>query len=158
MKQQLTSDNINRTLSKKAAETIQPIPKECWKNATLALVALPELSRAHYIEGWSVLAEIPVPFEHAWLELDGQIIDPTPAMWKGHQTYFPGLRLTKDELLQALNEDSSLPIVWRSEWGGMRHPDFLEAYIAAWGGVVSLTPDIREKLSKKTKPLLPPKR
>ena len=48
MKQQLTSKQLNRMLSKRAAKTIQAEPNACWQNAYRSLMELPELAKGHY--------------------------------------------------------------------------------------------------------------
>jgi hypothetical protein len=155
MKQQyLTSNNLNRALSKQAAKMIKAVPKECWRNATRSLLTRPELAHAHYVEGWIVLPALPVPLEHGWLELDGQIIDPTPVTWKSRHAYFAALRLSKDDLLQALREDTALPIVWRYGWGGMKHPAYAQAYQDAWWVDVPVPAKQRAQISKGTKPVI----
>jgi hypothetical protein len=123
-----TRNMFNRALSKHAAKIVNAIPRACWQNAYRALLQLPELSNGCYVEGWIVNVDVPVPIEHGWVELDGQIIDPTPKAWTVQFTYFPGLRLSKAELLQAVTDDGRLPIVWRYGWGGMQHSGYREAY------------------------------
>ena len=155
MKQQyLTTDNLNRVLSKQAAKTIQAVPKECWQNATRSLLTLQELAHAHYLEGWIVSSAILVPLEHGWLELDGQLIDPTPATWKWQHTYVPALHFTKDELVQALHDNTALPIAWRHGWGGMQHPAYVKAYQDAWWIGVPASAKQRAQIRKGTKPVL----
>ena len=98
------------------------------------------------VEGWFVPTTIPIAIEHAWIELDGQIIDPTPKSWITQFAYYPGLRLSKDELMHAVTDDGRLPIVWRYDWGGMQHPGYSEAYKKAWS--FGIPPKKREKLRK----------
>ena len=138
-----TSDNLNLSLSKRAAKKTHAIPNACWINAYCALMELPELAHGYYVEGWFVNIALPVPIEHAWIELDGQIIDPTPVSWSVHHAYFPALRFTKHEIAQEIMETVELPIAWRYGWSGMKHPDYARAYKQAWSfGIPS------EKLEK----------
>jgi hypothetical protein len=123
-----TSDILNLALSKRVAKIVNAQPKECWKNAFFSLMEVSELARGQYVEGWITPITIPIAIEHAWIELDGQIIDPTPKSWTVQFAYFPGLRLSKDKLMQAVGDDGRLPIVWRYGWGGMEHPGYREAY------------------------------
>jgi hypothetical protein len=139
-----TSKHLNRAISKRAAKIIQSKPKECWKNAFFSLLEVPELARGQYVEGWIVPITIPIAIEHAWIELDGQIIDPTPKSWITQFAYFPGLRLSKDELMHAVADDGRLPIAWRYGWGGMEHPGYSEAYKHALS--FGIPPKQREKL------------
>jgi hypothetical protein len=127
-----TSDNLNLALSKRAAKTIKAIPKACWQNAYRSLMELPELSRGYYIEGWMVDVNLPIPIEHGWVELDGQIIDPTPVMWKATHAYFSGLRFTKEEVLQTVRDATELPIASRYGVEGIKNPTYRNAWKKAF--------------------------
>jgi hypothetical protein len=123
-----TNGTLNLTLSKRAGKKVKAAPNACWQNAYRALMQLPELSSGCYVEGWIVNIEIPVPLEHAWIELAGQIIDPTPVMWRETHAYFPGLRFTKAEVLQTVRDETELPIASRFGAEGIKSP----AYRTAW--------------------------
>jgi hypothetical protein len=71
-------------------------PQKCFDNARLVLHDPDLIARALYVEGWCVCPRSHEVFAHGWLELTGQIIDPTlPAC---DLEYFAGLRLTAAEL------------------------------------------------------------
>ena len=149
----LTNKQLNRVLSKRAGKTIRAVPNACWQNAYRSLLELPELANGHYVEGWIVRTDLPVPLEHAWLELDGQIIDPTPISWSSPFVYFPGLRLTKSEVLQVVTDETPLPIVWQHGWGGMKHQLYVQAYQQAWAYGL---PEVKvQRLLKPARRVLP---
>ncbi len=127
-----TSDNLNLALSQRAAKTVTAVPHACWQNAAAALLVLPELASGQYVEGWAVLVAVPIPVEHAWIELAGQLVDPTPISWQGQFAYFPGLRFTKAEVAHAVHAGIQLPLAWQYGWGGMKHPAYVQAYKQAW--------------------------
>jgi hypothetical protein len=122
------NDRLNLPLSKRAAKIVNAVPKACWQNAYRALLHVPELASGYYVEGWYVSHGIYIAFEHAWIELDGHIIDPTPISWKRHHAYFPGLRFTKDDLRREVQTATELPIAWRYGVEGIQSP----AYRKAW--------------------------
>lgn len=71
---------VNRTLSEDVAREVRAKPKTCWENAALGLMFSPQeslLRRAAYVEGVVYTHTLHSGFSHGWLELDGQIIDPT---------------------------------------------------------------------------------
>jgi hypothetical protein len=71
---------VNRKLSEDVAREVRAKTKTCWENAALGLVFSPQespLRRAAYVEGIAYTHTSPGGFSHGWLELDGQIIDPT---------------------------------------------------------------------------------
>ena len=152
--QYLTSNNLNRVLSKRAAKTINAVRNGCWENAYRALMELPELAHGQYVEGWFVRIDLPIPIEHAWIELEGKLIDPTPISWHARYAYLPALRFTRDELVEALMEKTALPIAWRYGWGGMRHPAYAKAYQDAWWVSLPVSAKQRAKISKGTKPVI----
>ena len=119
---------LNLQLSQQAAKHVNAVPKACWQNAYRALLQVPALSSGCYVEGWIVDVNLPIPIEHGWVELDGQIIDPTPVMWRDTHAYFPGLRFTKTEVLQTVSDATALPIVSRYGVEGIKSP----AYRQAW--------------------------
>jgi hypothetical protein len=55
-------------------DTIKFVPKECYANCVRTILQVRELSKATYVEGWQCN---PVPHEHAWIEMDSKIVDPT---------------------------------------------------------------------------------
>jgi hypothetical protein len=148
-----TSKQLNRVLSKHSAKTIKAVPNECWQNAYRAFMELPELAHGYYVEGWFVRIDLPMPIEHAWVELAGNIIDPSPVSWSARHAYFPAVRFTRDELLEALTEKTALPIAWQYGWGGMQHPEYKRAYQQAWA--YGLPAEKVQRLLKPARRLLP---
>jgi hypothetical protein len=83
---------INRELSHEIARKTKATTWKTWANAVKAINYL-EGQPVAYIEGWIVLDEKngSLVVEHGWLELNGEIIDPT--LWGLNCTYFPGVRI-----------------------------------------------------------------
>lgn len=54
----------------------------CWRALTLDFEKVPFLAGAVYVEGAIALREFVVWQPHAWLELDGQIIEPTLCLFE----------------------------------------------------------------------------
>ncbi len=121
---------VNFALSRQLAEQVKAIPKECWRNAYLALTCLPT---AKYVEGWAITAS-GLMVEHGWLEYEGEIVDPTFSLGDSREklqatAYFPGVRYCLDEAMGLLaKRDGQLPLVWAHGWGGMDCPEYAEAY------------------------------
>ena len=54
-------------------------PRQCYRNAqvTALTVLPPDGMSLHYVEGFIMPAGPPIPVEHAWLSLNGKVIDTT---------------------------------------------------------------------------------
>src|SRR5579884_1016956 len=120
---------FERELSRRAHTEVGAKKKECWKNAVMALLTVPELAGGTYVEGF-VVAKVPI--EHGWVETaNGTIVDPT--LYRGEATaYFVGVRYTMEECEAAVRAGKSLPLVYEGNgFGGFRHPGYLAAYQAA---------------------------
>ena len=78
----------------------------------MALQTVSELENGLYVEGWAVSLDNPLVFEHAWLELNGCVVD--PARWNRKLTYFPGVRFDRDQLLDAAAKHPLLPVSWQN--------------------------------------------
>jgi hypothetical protein len=126
---------VNVELSKDVAEQVTARPKECWRNAIIGLAVLPE---AYYVEGWIITASGLV-VEHAWLELDGELVDPTLYQDKGTR-YFPGPRRDLDSVstflldgdeahTSLLKPGLNLPLVSNNTEG---LPEYKAAFNRAW--------------------------
>lgn len=67
------------TLNRKRADRLARLagnqPKECWRNAMLALPTCGD-PEAVYVEGWLIIHP-GIVIEHGWLESRGEILDPT---------------------------------------------------------------------------------
>ena len=118
---------VNRELSARMAEKVGAEPKQCFLNAWQALQCEHELEGGLYVEGWAVTDDDALVIEHGWLELGGEIVDPTvydpPA-----RAYFPVLRFDRDQARAELAaNDGELPIVWRYGQGAAS-PEYRQAY------------------------------
>ena len=126
---------LDRELSQRLAQAIDAEDQACWRNAFLCLA---HLDGAVYVEGWAVTRGS-VPREHGWLEVNGCIVDPTPAYLEDTPAvYFPGLRFTAEEARRTVETRSStcepgdFPLAWRFGWGGADAPEYRAAFDAAW--------------------------
>ena len=73
---------VNQPLSEQVAQEVRAKPRACFHNASLGLLfstSESPLRRALYVEGKCYFIS-GFPADHAWLELDGEIIDPTLTM------------------------------------------------------------------------------
>jgi hypothetical protein len=71
---------VNRALSEEQAAAVNAKPHECFWNAVRVLIwseAGSPWRNATYVEGACWHIDRPMPFHHGWVELDGEIIDPT---------------------------------------------------------------------------------
>lgn len=107
---------LNEWMSQYVSKRIKALAKQCYHNAYLAMQGLPD---ATYVEG-VILLSLPIAVDHAWLEREGKIIDPTmcgkPIPFAKQdringksktdgdlaRAYFPVLRYTYDEMLERL--------------------------------------------------------
>jgi hypothetical protein len=78
-----TGESLDREQSKALAEEIRAEPKLCYQNAIHAMWHLMDrlpadevAERLAYVEGYAGKFDVP----HAWVELDGTILDPTLAL------------------------------------------------------------------------------
>ncbi len=120
--------------SQRVGKLVRAKVKQCYRNASQVLLALPEYANADYVEGIIVIGKLAI--EHGWVEKDGVIVDPTLPLTQG--VYFPGLRFRGGlEFAEALRIPkpkctSDLPIFLRFGWGGIDSPEFRAASIAAY--------------------------
>jgi hypothetical protein len=134
----------NTAESKRAGKLVRAKKKACYLNAFRVIQEVPGYRAATYVEGIvvQVVEGGGFPFEHGWVEKDGEIIDPT---LPSHElVYFPGLRfvgvLGLAEALAIPKPDyttEDFPIFYRFGWGGADSPEFSqarrEAYRLAFG-------------------------
>jgi len=118
---------VNRELSARLAEKVGAKPKGCWLNAWQALQRERELEGGLYVEGWAVTDGDALVIEHGWLEIGGEIVDPSlydpPA-----RAYFPALRFDRARARAELAaNDGELPIAWRFGWGGCESSEYMDA-------------------------------
>ena len=104
--------------SKAIADKVDIKPKECFRNALIALSVLPD--NAIYVEGYCVSQDDALLIEHGWIELDDSIIDPTL-----YQTelagYFAGLKISKSDIVQRFRRGAiELPLWVQADSHDMR--------------------------------------
>ena len=114
---------INRELSQELAKKVQEIPGPSWLNAVKALDFLPE--QTAYIEGWIVESESYQVVEHGWLELNGEIMDPS-LNTRNVLEYFPGLKLRNPP-----KQGHLLPFVYHYGLHSKQFESYLETYSKA---------------------------
>ena len=101
-------------------------------------MGLTELPQASYVEGWIITASGLV-VEHAWLELDGELVDPTLYREEGTR-YFPGPKRDLDSVSTFLLDGDeahtsflkpglNLPLVSNSTEGST---EYSAAFNRAW--------------------------
>ncbi len=124
--------NVELSLKLAKDQRIGAKPKQCWKNAFKILLYCDEYEyEAVYVEGIFVDTVASFEIEHGWLEVDGQIVDPTLPLHDG--VYFPGLRYKgMQELSPAMREardhqPNGVPIFYAFGWGGHDSPEFRSA-------------------------------
>lgn len=135
---------LNESLSLQVAQTIKSQAKKPFENAYKALLVT---DGAKYVQGFLVLTGHPYkPIEHAWIELEDVIIDPSFAYLQRKAEniwYFPAQVLTLNKLKAILEEseedypeDNPLPIYSDAPYqyyGDLMLGDqyYLDAYEAA---------------------------
>ncbi len=93
-------------------------------NAYKTVILMPP--RAFYVEGFTVHHGL--VFEHAWIELDGEIIEPASA-WrqKDDVEYFAGIRYSRSEAIELHEELHGLPFAWMDGNWGLTDPAYQRA-------------------------------
>jgi len=120
--------NVEESL--RVADLVESEEQQCYGNAFHVVQEVEGYCQAIYVEG-TVVNEIGLPFDHGWVEKDGEIIDPT--LSEDSLTYFPGLRypgvkgLAEAIQLPKEPELDDLPFFFRFGPGGMRSPEFCQA-------------------------------
>ncbi len=120
---------VDKKLSGFVAGEIGSKDFSAWHRAWLAQQLVSELENSLYVEGWAVVPDSSLVVEHAWLELNGCIVD--PARWDRSLTYFPALRFDKKQLLDAMVQQPILPVSWRSTASLPANADYYRARQAA---------------------------
>jgi hypothetical protein len=72
---------IDIVMSERVAKAIHAENKECFLNAFRGMHEVP--GEPYYVEGFVAPDNFPIIIAHAWLEVDGRIVDPTPAYVRG---------------------------------------------------------------------------
>ncbi len=102
---------INTELSQLIAIQVQSQPNQCYQNAARALEVLG--STARYVEGFLLMQGLYIPMRHAWIELDGIIIDPSPLEGVA-AGYYPVACYTYEQVVNQLKAQSGLPFFGRT--------------------------------------------
>lgn len=123
--------NIDLLRSQQIGQDIGAIPKRCWGNAALGCV---HLGVGEYIEGWVVWDDTPLALAHAWIEIDGVIIDPTI---QAVGSYYAGARYSPDDI-----HPGTLPYVLQYDRGGLGHPGYYAAMRAAYAQTGIMLPEM----------------
>lgn len=129
--------HVNRDLSNEAAQLVEGLAQNSWRNAWCALEWMPDLAAGEYVEGYAIMSGSHVVFEHGWVELDGQVIDPSYP--DGQVAYFPGLRFDRAAAQQAVIDDLDLPVLWRCD--ADQYVACMLAHVTAWDYVITRWPD-----------------
>ena len=122
--------------SARAGRLVRAKPKQCFRNAVRVVRYVPGYEQADYVEGVTVSVNHNVT-EHGWVELNGVIVDPT--LPDDDLLYYPGLRFKgRHGISEAMRIPKprgldELPILDRFGEGGSGSPEFVEAWLAAYG-------------------------
>lgn len=113
---------INLSESRRAIKRTRARNRQCWHNALHALRRCYQgRSDARYVEGLAVNTSLGISIEHGWLEVDGQIIECTPAWAEegGGSGYFAVARFASGDLKGIVARRDWLPVSLspeRKEW------------------------------------------
>ena len=91
---------IDRALSKALGDMVGAENRQCYMNAW-RVVKRRGVKNANYVEGLAMLPEFGyLTFEHAWVMIDGVVVDPTPIWHEDlkNASYFAVLTLPKGTL------------------------------------------------------------
>ena len=128
---------LNPEISLLTAMVIDAEPFQCWRNAMLAVLRVPELFT--YVEGWIVIPRrqsIGI-VEHGWCTASTfGIIDPSIVLLdvpEQEVRYFPGFEIVGHDFLSRI-PGQVLPLVCNAQYGedGMGHKGYKQAYDDAW--------------------------
>lgn len=98
---------IDRDLAARLAAVVEAQPKECYRNAVLALYAYRGEEAVVYVEGLLEILEGLIQVEHGWLEVGGRIVDVTVRDCAA-ACYTPVFRYEREEVEQAKAKRSVL--------------------------------------------------
>lgn len=129
--------NVEMSLTLAKSKKVRPVPKHCYRNASRAVLLVPEFRDAAYVEGIAVSHGYGMPIEHDWVEHEGDVLDPT--LPEGDYAYFPGLRFEgREALKRAIRSiprgrgEPDVPLFYRFGWGGCDSLGFCRAWDEAW--------------------------
>jgi hypothetical protein len=125
-----SAGELDQSISLELASRIKAEVKACYFNSRKAIMLLDEYATANYLEGFAA-TYLGMPVEHAWIESDGKILDPT--LPRGEAVaYFPGIRVRGREGLEAFYakhgaEYRKSPLFYAFGWGGSECKPFHSA-------------------------------
>ena len=129
----MTKDKVE---SARAGRLVRSKPKQGFRNAVRVVRYVPGYEEADYVEG--VTASLNHnSTEHGWVELNGVIVDPT--LPDDDLLYYSGLRfrgrhgISEAMRIPKASDLDDLPILDRFGEGGSESPEFVEAWLAAYG-------------------------
>lgn len=118
---------VNLERSREIADKVPPLKKQCYRNCFLGQWYLPG---SLYCEGYAINSNGLV-FEHAWLEFEGEVIDPTliGLFGKAAEFYVSAIKLTLEDMIDndPMMDNRGLPIFLQSGIGGYTSPQMREA-------------------------------
>ena len=126
----------DKTESARVRRLVRAKPRQCFRNAVRVVRYVPGYEKSDYVEGVTVSVNHTVT-EHGWVERDGVIVDPT--LPEDDLLYYPGLRFRgRQGISEAMRipkprDVEDLPILDRFGEGGCESPEFVEAWLAAYG-------------------------
>lgn len=97
-----------------------PVMKACWANS---LRAWHEYPRFDYVEGYAMACDLEFPFEHAWLTLEGKLVDLTTDGFD----HYCGVTFSDEELLTRYYDIGAEEEVWGVLKNTQRNLDFLRS-------------------------------
>lgn len=102
------------TLLDQLIELTVPKRNACWSNAFWAMIHYVgnRLGDAepYYVEGWLLVSDGKVAIEHAWLEIDGEIVDVTlPGKYEAG-CYCPAYKFDAEAITDRVLNDVFLPL------------------------------------------------
>ncbi len=115
-------EHLNYPLSRAVAAGVNAQINECWANAWRAVLWLEQrlplrgygLGAAPlYAEGWAVDRPTGYVFQHGWVVLQDEVIDPTVALSRQTYAYFPALHFSLCEMDEA-GRQAELPVTTRA--------------------------------------------
>jgi hypothetical protein len=119
--------------SRRVAQLINAVPKQCWWNARRAILKLDKYSEASLIEGWALVEGV-LAIEHGWIVNNGAIIDPT--LPDDPIQYFPGLEFRGRREIQEFlgtprgRKCKRTAMFFAFGWAGMNSPSFRRSWEA----------------------------
>lgn len=121
------SPSFDVASSHAVADRVDAKPKDCWRNALIAVLTLDDLSDAFYVEGVALYEDTGLPVAHGWIvDADGMIVDPTAVLLtEGRVRYFEEARYPAAKARRFVGK--TLPVntlmfdAWRAAYKAIGH-------------------------------------